>query len=99
MLSQMPSTRKKIYISHRLIFSTTKRILQKKNWSDQYYFIAKDSERNHLDSLFRYEMHKINKYTSTAIGYVYNGKKYNSGDEKFIRKAILVQEYKYRKDY
>lgn len=72
---------------------------EKKNWSDQAYFIAKDSERNHLDSLFRYEMHKINKYTNTAIGYIYNGKKYNSGDEKFIRKAILVQEYKYRKDY
>lgn len=72
---------------------------EKKNWSDQAYFIAKDSERNHLDSLFRYEMHKINKYTNTAIGYVYNGKKYNSSDDKFIRKAILVQEYKYRKDY
>lgn len=27
---------------------------EKKNWSDQAYFIAKDSERNHLDSLFRY---------------------------------------------
>ena len=72
---------------------------EKKNWSDQAYFIAKDSERNHLDSLFRYEMHKINKYTHTAIGYVYNGKKYHSGDEKFIRKATLVQEYKYRKDH
>ena len=44
---------------------------EKKNWSDQAYFIAIDSERNHLDSLFRYEMHKINKYTNTAIGYVY----------------------------
>ena len=72
---------------------------EKKNWSDQAYFIAKDSERNHLDSLFRDEMHKINKYTNTAIGYSYNGKKYNSRDEKFISKATLVQEYKFRKDY
>lgn len=72
---------------------------EKKNWSDQFYFITKDSNRSNLDSLFRYEMHKINKYTTTAIGYTYNGKKYNSRDENFIRKATLVQEYKYRKDY
>ena len=72
---------------------------EKRSWSDQAYFIAKDSERNHLDSLFRYEMHKINKHTNTAIGYTYNGKKYNSRTEKFIRKATLVQEYKFRKDY
>lgn len=32
---------------------------EKKNWSDQAYFIAKDSERNHLDSLFRYEMGSV----------------------------------------
>lgn len=72
---------------------------EKKNWSDQAYFIAKDSVRNHLDSLFKYEMHKINKYTNTAIGYTYNGKRYNSRDEKFIRKATLVQEYKFRINY
>lgn len=72
---------------------------EKKNWSDQAYFIAEDPKRNHLDSLFRSEMHKVNKYTATAIGYTYNGKKYYSCDEKFIGKAILVQEYKYRKDY
>lgn len=69
---------------------------EKKNWSDQAYFIAKDSARNNLDSLFKYEMHKINKYTYTAIGYTYNGKRYNSRDEKFIRKATLIKEYKFR---
>lgn len=72
---------------------------EKKNWCDQAYFFSTDSTRHRLDSLFRNEMLKINAHTATAIGYTYNGKNYNSLDEKFIRKATLIQEYKFRKDY
>ena len=72
---------------------------EKKNWSDQAYFIAKDSVRNHLDSLFKYEMHKINKYTNTAIGYTYNGKRYNSRDEKFNQKSYTRTGIQIRINY
>lgn len=72
---------------------------EKKNWCDQAYFFSTDSTRHRLDSLFRNEMLKVNAHTVTAIGYKYNGKNYHSLDEKFIRKATLIQEYKYRKDY